>query len=65
MEDADFGLPSDSDLRQSIPGFTPTVAPGATTVHTGELKRFLDEHKPVVIDTLYHAWAGRSPERPG
>jgi adenylate cyclase len=58
-EDAEFGLPTDGNLRQSIPGFTPTVVPGATTIHTVELKRFLDEHKPVLIDTLYHSW-GRS-----
>ena len=48
-EDADFGSPTDSNLRQSIPGFTPTVAPGATTIHTTELKQFLDEHKPVLV----------------
>jgi tetratricopeptide (TPR) repeat protein len=57
--DADFGVPADDNLRQSIPGLTPTAVPGATTIHTAELQQFLTERKLVVIDTLYDSW-GRS-----
>jgi adenylate cyclase len=34
---------------------------GATTIHTTELKRFLDEHNPVLIDTVYNSWSRSIP----
>jgi len=58
-EDADFGVPADSDLRQDYAGKTPTTVPGARTIRTAELKEFLDERKPIVIDPLLYFW-GRS-----
>jgi TolB-like protein/DNA-binding winged helix-turn-helix (wHTH) protein len=59
--DADFGVPADDNLRQSIPGLTPTTAPGATTIRTAELQQFLTERKPVVIDPLYASWGWSVP----
>ncbi len=58
-EDADFGVPADSDLRQDYAGWTPTLVPSARTIRTAELKEFLDERKPIVIDPLLYFW-GRS-----
>jgi adenylate cyclase len=58
-EDADFGVPLDSDLRANYAGWTPTTVPGATTIHTAELERLLVERKPIVIDPLLYSW-GRS-----
>ena len=58
-EDADFGLPADADLRADYAGRTPTTAPGATTIHTADLPRFLAERKPLIIDPLLYFW-GRS-----
>jgi adenylate cyclase len=58
-ENADFGVPSDTELRTSYAGLTPTTAPGATTIHTAELERLLAERKPIVIDPMLYSW-GRS-----
>jgi adenylate cyclase len=61
-EDADFGVVSDDRLHQDdyyLAGNTPTTAPGAQTICTAELSRFLAERKPIVIDSLEYFW-GRS-----
>jgi hypothetical protein len=53
-EDADFGVPADGNLHNRISGLTPTTAPGATTIRTAELRRLLDDRKPIIIDTQWH-----------
>jgi TolB-like protein/Flp pilus assembly protein TadD len=53
-EDADFGVPADSNLRNGIRGLTPITVPGATTIRTPDLRRLLDDEKPIVIDTQWH-----------
>jgi hypothetical protein len=58
-EDADFGVLSDGALRAKPIGRTPKDAPGARTIHTGDLARLLAEARPVVIDTATNSW-GRS-----
>ena len=58
-EDADFGVLADGSLREDYAGLTPTTVPGATTIHTAELKQLLSERKPMVIDPLLYSW-GRS-----
>jgi adenylate cyclase len=58
-ETADFGVVSDGDLHHSLPGPTPMIAPGATTIRTAELERLLAERKPIVLDPLLYSW-GRS-----
>jgi adenylate cyclase len=58
-EDADFGVPSDTNLPQNYAGLTPTTAPGATTIRNTELKQLLSERKPMVIDPMLYSW-GRS-----
>jgi TolB-like protein/Tfp pilus assembly protein PilF len=55
-EYADFAVPADAELRQNLLGFTPTVAPGATTIHTAELRQLLDVQEPVLIDALSNSW---------
>ena len=40
-------------------GLTPTTAPGASTIRTADLARFLEQARPVVIDTVSYSW-GRS-----
>ncbi len=39
--------------------FTPTIAPGAKTIRTADIVRFLAEVRPIVIDTVSNSW-GRS-----
>jgi adenylate cyclase len=58
-EGADFGVPSDAALRNDSAGLTPTAAPGASTIRTADLARFLEQGRPVVIDTVSYSW-GRS-----
>ncbi len=58
-EDADFGVAMDASLREEVAGYTPTGAPGARLIRTGELVQFLAEARPVVIDTVSNSW-GRS-----
>jgi adenylate cyclase len=60
-ENADFGVPSDDKLFEDddLAGLTPTTAPGATTIRTADLERFLTERKPIVIDPMLNSW-GRS-----
>ena len=61
-EDADFGVPADDKLRQSLPGFTPMTVTGATTIHTAELKQFLADQRPLVIDTMYYSLGQALPD---
>jgi tetratricopeptide (TPR) repeat protein len=58
-EDADFGVPPDNVLHGEAVGKTPMQAPGATTIHTGDLVKLLAESRPLVIDVASHFW-GRS-----
>jgi adenylate cyclase len=61
-EDADFGVVSDDKLHQNdyyLAGQTPTTAPGAQTIRTAELLRFIAERKVLIIDPLEYFW-GRS-----
>jgi tetratricopeptide (TPR) repeat protein len=60
-EDVDFGLPADTDLRADYAGRTPTTAPGAITIRTADLPRFLEERKPLVIDPLLYFWGNSLP----
>jgi len=55
-ENVDFGVASDNTLHRELAGLTPTIAPGATTIHTTELKQFLADRKPVIIDTALYWW---------
>ena len=59
VEDADFGVPADGNLRDDYAGLTPTTVPGAKTIHTAGLWQLLGDGKPVVIDPLLYSW-GRS-----
>ena len=63
-EEADFGVPSDATLRNDFAGLTPTAAPGARTIRTTDLAKFLVLARPVVIDTVSYSW-GRSIARCG
>ena len=58
-EEADFGVPSDAALRNDFAVLTPTAAPGARTIRTTDLAKFLVLARPVVIDTVSYSW-GRS-----
>jgi adenylate cyclase len=58
-EDADFGVASDTELHHEYSGLTPTTAPGAQTIRTGDLVSLLAERQPLVIDVLTYFW-GRS-----
>jgi tetratricopeptide (TPR) repeat protein len=61
-EDANFGVPADSTLHSEVAGYTPTSAPGATTILTADLPRLLAETHPLVIDAITDA---RVPSIPG
>jgi adenylate cyclase len=58
-ENADFGVASDDKLHENLAGPTPTTVPGATTIRTDQLERFLTDRKPIVIDPMQYWW-GRS-----
>jgi adenylate cyclase len=61
-EDADFGVLEDRVLHGNPVGHTPKSAPGASTIRTADLVRFLAAGRPVVIDTATNSWAGPSLE---
>jgi adenylate cyclase len=61
-EEANFGVQTDRALHSEFAGRTPTEAPGARTIHTADLLRFLAETQPVVIDTGCIRGADRSLE---
>ena len=58
-EEADFGVQADAILRSNPAGYTPATTPGAQTIRTAELPRFIAEREPVIIDPLMYFW-GRS-----
>ena len=60
-EDADFGVAPDGKLHEDLAGLTPTTVPGATTIRTAELERFLAERKPIVIDPLLYCVGSLDP----
>jgi hypothetical protein len=61
-EDADFGVPADGNLHSETAGYTPTSAPGPTTIHTVELVQLIAVARPIVIAAV----AGmRVPSIPG
>jgi TolB-like protein/DNA-binding winged helix-turn-helix (wHTH) protein/Tfp pilus assembly protein PilF len=58
-ENADFGVPAIRTLQSKVAGYTPTTAPGVTTIRTPDLVRLLADAHPLVIDTATRWW-GRS-----
>src|SRR5712691_11628399 len=50
-EDANFNVPSSSELSGNLAGWTPMTVPGVVTVRTAELAALLAQRKPAVIDT--------------
>jgi len=58
-ENADFGAASDDKLHEDLAGPTSMTAPGATTIRTEQLERFLLDQRPIVIDPMSYWW-GRS-----
>jgi TolB-like protein/DNA-binding winged helix-turn-helix (wHTH) protein len=58
-EDADLGVSIGGSLHSESAGYTPVNAPGAQTIRTAELVRFLSENRPLVIDAVSNSW-GRS-----
>jgi DNA-binding winged helix-turn-helix (wHTH) protein/TolB-like protein/tetratricopeptide (TPR) repeat protein len=53
-EAADFGTPADDVIHQEDEGPTPRTAPGVATITTDNLIGFLDQQKPVLIDTTWN-----------
>jgi adenylate cyclase len=51
-EEADFGVPADGNLHSEVAGRTPMSAPGATTIRTAELARFVTDRRPLVINAV-------------
>ncbi len=64
-ETADFRVAADVVLHSRLRGFTPLLAPGATTIHTGELAALLSERRPLVIDTVSNFWGLSIPGATG
>jgi adenylate cyclase len=60
-EDADFGVPPDAVLHNTIAGLTPTSAPGARTIATADLAAFLKQAQPIVVDTGSYSWGQSVP----
>ena len=58
-ESADFGVAADGELRGNLAGFTPTTAPGITTLATSALADLIAKRRPLVIDPMTFTW-GRS-----
>ena len=58
-EDADAGVPADDVLHSTYEAPTPITVPGARTIRTPELATFLEERRPLVLDTTY--WGGSIP----
>jgi adenylate cyclase len=58
-EDADFGVPADAVLHGELAGLTPNDALGVKAIRTADFARFLEEYRPIVIDTVSYTW-GRS-----
>ena len=58
-EDADSGVQASPGLSMAFVGHTPLTIPGATTIRTTGLPRFLAEQRPVILDPVNYSW-GRS-----
>jgi hypothetical protein len=54
-EDADFGVAADTVLHAIRYGYTPTSAPGATTIRTADLVKLVDQDKPLVVCSLIYS----------
>jgi adenylate cyclase len=52
-EDTDPGLPADDALHEDYEAPTPVCVPGARTIRTPDLTVLLEQHRPLVLDTLY------------
>ena len=46
-------------LSTAFIGYTPLTMPGATTIRTADLPRFIAERRPVILDPVNYSW-GRS-----
>jgi adenylate cyclase len=55
-DNVDFGVAPDNALHAMLQGRTPTTVPGAKTIRTLELQRFLVERKPIIVDTMFNWW---------
>jgi hypothetical protein len=64
-ENSDFGVVASGELRAPIAGWTPRTAPGAETIGTAALARFVERHTPIIIDTLGHFWGTSLPNAIG
>jgi len=49
-EAADFAVPADNRLHAHFAGQTPLTVPGAATIRSAELARFLLDQRPLVVD---------------
>ena len=58
-----LAFPPTGELRADYAGYTPTTAPGATTIRTADLPRFIAEQKPVVVDPLMDLLGPVNPRR--
>ena len=64
-EEADFGVVPDSVLHTDLVGRTPTTAPVATTIRTGELVNLLERLQPILIDVALDTWGQSIPNAIG
>jgi adenylate cyclase len=60
-EDADYGVTVDAVLHPNPNGYTPLTTPGAETIRTADLPRFIVERNPVIIDPLTYFWGKSIP----
>jgi adenylate cyclase len=51
-EDANFGVPPDNALHTDYEAPTPTAVPGARVIQTPELAKLVEQHEPLVLDTI-------------
>jgi adenylate cyclase len=57
--DANFGVAADGLLHGNLAGYTPTTAPGTTTLSTAALADLIAARRPLMIDPMTFTW-GRS-----
>ena len=60
-ETTDFGVAPSRSLWPDPVGWTPPSCPGAMTIRTPELVRFLEERSPVLIDVAMGSWGKSLP----
>ena len=60
-ETTDFGVAPSRSLWPDPVGWTPPSCPGAMTIRTPELVRFLEERSPVLIDVALGSWGKSLP----